>query len=240
MSLKRTISRTARGVFYFPKTLYLNYRCLPFKDAVKLPFIVMGSTSLCGIKKKNIKIEGTVHTGMIRVAAQKTSKRGLPVNRKTSIIVDNGGSITFCGDTSIGAGTSVCAHGGKIRLGNKFSCNINCFLYSMESIETGSDVLLGWNINIRDNDGHPLYQNGEIINPNKGVRLGDRVWIASYVDIMKGVCLADGTAVGTRSLVTKSFPQPNTLIAGSPAKIIKEDIIWDYEFDKRCLIDQVK
>ena len=46
---------------------------------------------------------------------------------------------------------------------------------------------------------------------------------------MKGVSLADGIIVGTRSLVTKSIDKENTLIVGTPAKVIKENIEWDYE-----------
>ncbi len=229
MKIKRILSRVFRGMVYFPKTLYINFRTLPFKDAIKLPYIVMGSCSFHGVNRKNVKISGKIKTGMIRLAAQKTSKRGLHVNKKAFLIVDNGGSITFKGDTSIGAGTSICAHGGNISLGDRFSCNINCFLYSMKAINIGDNVLFGWNINIRDNDGHPLYQNGSLINPNKSVVLGNKIWVASYVDIMKGVSLADGIIVGTRSLVTKSIDKENTLIVGTPAKVIKENIEWDYE-----------
>ena len=49
---------------------------------------------------------------------------------------------------------------------------------------------------------------------------------------MKGVNLADGIVIATRSLVTKSITYESTVIAGIPAKIIKNDVIWDYEYDK--------
>lgn len=229
MSFNRILSRLFRGIIYFPKTLYINFRTLPFMDAIKLPYIVMGPCSFHGVKRNNIKINGNIKTGMIRLAAQKTSKRGLQVNKKAFLIVDNGGSITFKGDTSIGAGTSICAHGGDIILGDKFSCNVNCFIYCQKNIEVGTDVLLGWNINIRDNDGHPIYQDKVLINPDRKIVVGNKVWIASYVDVLKGVSLADGTVVGTRSLVTKSFYKENILIAGVPAKAIKENISWEHD-----------
>ena len=232
MKSKRVFSRIFRGLIYLPKTLYINFKTLPIKYAIKLPYIVMGACSFRGINRNNVKINGNIKTGMIRLAAQKTSKRGLHVNKKTFLIVDNGGCICFNGDASIGAGTSICAHGGKISIGDNFSCNINCFFYSMKSIEIGKNVLLGWNINIRDNDGHPLYKNGVLINPEKPICLGNRIWVASYVDIMKGVNLADGIVIATRSLVTKSITYESTVIAGIPAKIIKNDVIWDYEYDK--------
>ena len=228
--MSRLLSRVFRGTVYLPKTLYINFRTLPFSKAVKLPYIVMGPCKFRGVKKKNVRIEGEIKTGMIRLAAQKTAKRGIHVNRKAYLVVDNGGSITFKGSASIGAGTSFCAHGGDITVGDKFSCNVNCFFYSMKSIEIGNRALMGWNINVRDNDGHPLFQDGKLINPHKSVKLGDRIWIASYVDVMKGVTLANGTVIGTRSLVTRSVEQENTLIAGIPAKMIKENVTWEQEF----------
>lgn len=229
MKLSRVISRCFRGAVYFPKTLYLNFSVLPFKDAVKLPFVVMGKCKLNGINKKSVKVNGKIKTGMIKIAAQKTSKRGIPVNKSAYLICDDGGKIIFDGSASIGGGTSICASGGKIRLGDKFSCNVNCFVYSNEEITFGEDVLLGWNINLRDNDGHPLYdEKHNVINPPKKIEIGDHVWIASYVDILKGVSLANGTVVGTRSLVTKSFASKNAVIAGSPAKTVKENIYWEH------------
>jgi len=229
MRFDRLISRVWRGIVFFPKTAYINFRVLPFREAIQFPIIVMGRTGFKGIHKRSIVVSGEIRTGMIRIAAQKTSKRGLPVNKKTWLIADNGGVIRFDGRASVGAGTSICASGGEIELGDAFSCNINCFIYSHSAIRFGEDVLLGWNINIRDNDGHPMYDSeGNLTNPDGPIRFGNRVWIASYVDVMKNVSIADGTIIGTRSLVTRSVEEPNAVVAGVPAKIIKRGVFWQH------------
>ncbi len=230
MKINRIISRIVRGICFFPQTAYINLRTLPFTQAIKLPYIVMGRSSIRGCTRNNLHINGKIKTGMVKIGAQKTSKRGIHVQGKTFLIIDDDGSITFNGEASIGAGTSICAHGGQIVLGDKFSCNNNCFLYSQKSISIGSDVLLGWNISIRDNDGHPIYQYDNVINHDKEIVIGDKTWIASYADILKGVQLPEGTIVGTRSLVTKSVEGKNKLIAGIPAKEIKENVTWDHDF----------
>ena len=44
---------------------------------------------------------------------------------------------------------------------------------------------------------------------------------------MKGVQLHNNTIVASGSIVTKSF-QPNILLGGNPAKVLKENVNWDF------------
>lgn len=229
MSDSSLLSRVARGIANAPKTLYLNFRTLPLRDAMKLPYVVMSKTAVRGATRESMRIEGEIRTGMIRVGALKVAKRGIHVNGKTSLMVENGGSITFKGCASIGAGSSICAAGGEIELGDSFSCNNNCFLFSNEGISFDDDVLLGWNVNVRDNDGHPIYQDGAVVNESRPVHVASHVWIASYVDILKGVDIATGVVVGTRSLVTRSVKEPKSLVVGIPAHIARRNINWLHE-----------
>ena len=53
------------------------------------------------------------------------------------------------------------------------------------------------------------------------VRIGERCWIGMNSVILPGVNLGDGTIVAAGSVVTKSFPEGNRVIAGVPAKVIK-------------------
>lgn len=78
MKLSRVISRCFRGAVCFPKTLYLNFSVLPFKDAVKLPFVVMGKCKLSGINKKSVKVNGKIKTGMIKLPRRKPPREVFP------------------------------------------------------------------------------------------------------------------------------------------------------------------
>ena len=68
-------------------------------------------------------------------------------------------------------------------------------------------------------DGHP----GKVQAP---IKIGNHVWICSKVDILKGAGCGDNCVIGYRSLLTKQFDQNNVLIAGHPAKVIKENVEW--------------
>ncbi len=57
--------------------------------------------------------------------------------------------------------------------------------------------------------------------PGKDVIIGTNCWIGINSVILPGVHLGDYTIVGAGSVVTKSFPEGNCIIAGNPAKLIK-------------------
>lgn len=57
--------------------------------------------------------------------------------------------------------------------------------------------------------------------PGKDVVIGEKCWIGMNSLILPGVILGPNTIVGGGSVVTKSFPEGNCVIAGNPAKIIK-------------------
>jgi serine O-acetyltransferase len=52
--------------------------------------------------------------------------------------------------------------------------------------------------------------------------LGNNIYIAPGVKIFGPISIPDNTAFGANSVVNKSFVKENTLIAGIPAKVIKE------------------
>lgn len=57
--------------------------------------------------------------------------------------------------------------------------------------------------------------------PGKDVKIGENCWIGMNSVILPGVELGEHTIVGAGSVVTKSFPEGNCVIAGNPAKCIR-------------------
>lgn len=58
--------------------------------------------------------------------------------------------------------------------------------------------------------------------PGKDVNIAENCWIGMNSVILPGVTLGPHTIVGAGSIVTKSFPEGNCIIAGNPAKIIRK------------------
>ncbi|MFZ5848070.1 MAG: acyltransferase [Actinomycetota bacterium] len=58
--------------------------------------------------------------------------------------------------------------------------------------------------------------------PGAPVTLGDGCWVGMNSVLLPGVTLGPGTVVGAGSVVTKSFPQGHCVVAGNPARKIRE------------------
>lgn len=121
---------------------------------------------------------------------------------------------------------------GKVTIGRGTFLNRYFNASSAVGIEIGEDVAFGSNVYLCDFDhGYSDPAIGRIASPlvTKGpIRIGHRCWIGANVYVASGVELGDGCVVGANSVVTRSFP-PNTVIAGAPARAIRQ---WDAQSDE--------
>lgn len=65
-------------------------------------------------------------------------------------------------------------------------------------------------------------ENLEYHDDGKNIIIGENCWIGMNSVILPGVVLGDNTIVGAGSIVTKSFETGHCVIAGNPAKKIKD------------------
>lgn len=100
-------------------------------------------------------------------------------------------------------------------------------LYGNNKVSIGENSIFARNCEILCSDGHSILDlEGNLLNNNADVTIGNHCWIGNGAIIIKA-SLANDTIVGARSVVVKSFDIPNIVIAGNPAKIIKNNVTFD-------------
>ncbi len=92
----------------------------------------------------------------------------------------------------------------------------------------GNYVMCSINIHIRNSDSHVILDDkNNIINKSSNLSIGNHVWLGANSSILKGINIPNNTIVGYGSVVTKSFSEEYTIIAGNPARTIKQGVHWE-------------
>lgn len=94
-----------------------------------------------------------------------------------------------------------------------------CYIQGNNGIIFGKNVWIAPGVGIISADHSPTDLSKH--KPSPPVRIGDDCWIGMNAVILPGVELGEHVIVGAGAVVTRSFG-PNCLIAGNPAKVLKE------------------
>ncbi len=128
------------------------------------------------------------------------------------------------------------AHGGCIEVGDECFIGVDTRIWSASSIHIGDRVLISHQVNIFDNQTHPVLASkrhahfktifssghpGSIDLGERPVIIEDDVWVGCGAIILRGVHIGRGAIVGAGSVVTKNVA-PWTVVAGNPAELIRE------------------
>lgn len=114
-------------------------------------------------------------------------------------------------------------NGGKLTIGQG-AANVGLTIMCAKEVTVGNGVRIGRNVSIRDWNGPHVIINDHYRN-HAPVHIEDHVWLCSGCTIMPGVTVGEGAVVAANATVTKDVPA-HSLVGGSPAKVIKENIEW--------------
>lgn len=157
----------------------------------------------------------------------------------TSLISNNLGipeSIKIGKNTVVRGELLTFAHGGNIQIGDYCYIGEGTRIWSALSIRIGNRVLISHNVNVFDNDTHPIEDHNarhkqfvDIITMGhpknidlneQPVLIQDDVLIGCQSIILKGVTIGEAAVVSAGSVVTRDVP-PYAIVAGNPANIIR-------------------
>ncbi len=116
----------------------------------------------------------------------------------------------------------------SINIGNHCSIGEYNHITACNKISIGDGLLTGRYVYIGDNAHGGLSWEEAELPPikrqlvSKGeVKIGNNVWIGDKATILAGVTIGDNAIVAANAVVTKDVPS-NCIVAGIPAKIVKE------------------
>lgn len=211
-----------------PKTLFLNFYYLPFREAIHIPIIVAANTKISRLgSRSSVIIKNSRKHVTIGFSGSYLLGGGdnILVGQPTYWSIGKSGKLIFNGSANLSRGTQLICDG-EMEIGDKFSCNANCILNSAKKIVIKDGCLLGWNCTIIDGDGHSIVYNKKECNSNKDIILGEKVWIAANSTVLKGSVISDHSIVASHAIVSKKFAR-NHIIIGEYNKILKKDVDWN-------------
>ncbi len=131
---------------------------------------------------------------------------------------------------------------GKITIGSRTFIGGGTFI-CIDEIQIGDDVMFSWGCTVADNNSHShiwAERKNDVLDWKKGIdenKLGfykdwenvkyakiiikNKAWIGFNSIILKGITIGEGAIIGAGSVVTRDVPDW-TIVAGNPAKIIRE------------------
>jgi len=228
-------------------TIKINFKMLPFNQAIHFPIVVYSKTVFRSLKGR-IEIKGNVDFDMISIGQQGYVATTKPVSNWTIE-----GTIVFYGCVAFYQGTYLLvAKDAVLTFGNvkssenfgksSISMGSNTKIMCFESITIGDSTHAAWDVQLMDSSFHYIEKNCEEAQPlTKPIVIGDKVWLNNRTTISRGAIIPSNSIISSNSMVNKDLSScgENCLFAGSPAVKKSEGLtrVWDEhkqaEYDKR-------
>ena len=117
-----------------------------------------------------------------------------------------------------------CSYGQNIHIGDCVYLNFLCTILDNNEVHIGHHVMIGPFVQIYTAV-HPLQAESRIQGWEvaKAIVIEDNVWLGGGAIILPGVRIGQNAVVGAGTVVSRSVPA-NTVVAGNPARVIRENV----------------
>lgn len=222
--------------FNFIKTIYINFRSLPLKHAVKLPIYVYGNCEIYSLQGDFV-IEGPVRRGMIRLGMPNYG----PAIDCANTYIYNLGKVVFKGSATFCNGVSLYVMGGTLVLNKAAYLGEKVRVVCSNFIEIGEGTRIAHESQIMDTNFHYIIDENKrtISSPQGKVIIGKWCWIGNRTTIQRGSYVPDNTIVGSNSLLNKKYvdEHKSRLIVGSPAKIVRTGLCRIFNIESERMLN---
>lgn len=198
------------------KTIYLNFKCFKFSNAIKFPIWVYRYTQIISIG--NLIIEkDDIPSGLIKIGSAGNASRKYT-------IIENYGTIIFKDTTSIFRGCYI-YNKGTITFEGQNLLSEGCTIKIQDYLKMGWMSRFGTETYVIDTDFHYAVDinNGIIKRNTKGITIGESNWFGTRSFVKKGVKTGFGFVIAApNTVLSKDYSNLDnyTVLGGNPAKPI--------------------
>lgn len=212
--------------------VYFNFKMLPLKQAIKLPFDFYYHVRFEDLSGQVILKNTNIIRGMVKIGG-----RGSEMFSRSSTIVDLKGVLEIDGTVEIGHGTLLrIEKKGTLTFGDHVRIGAMSKIFCENKVVFENEIDLSWECQVFDTNFHYVRNiRTEEIEPKYGaIHIGSKNWFGNKITIMKGTYTPNNFIVASNSLCNKDYSllPSGTVIGGIPAKIIgsnKERIFENLE-----------
>jgi len=110
--------------------------------------------------------------------------------------------------------------GGHLEIGNNVFINFGSSIVAAARVSIGDDSLIGTHVTVMDTDFHRV-EDKEWDTTGRPIILERGVWLGNRSIVLKGVRIGHDAVVAAGAVVTRDVP-PRTVVAGNPARVVRE------------------
>ena len=207
----------------FIKSIRLSFHYFTLRDALKLPILVSWRTRL-QVVRGGVKTECKVIPGMLKFGFRGLGTQDSYYERS---IWEVDGVLRFSGPkVHMGRGTRLSVSG-ECTFGNDVTITGRSTVMCQNRVKFGDGVLVSWDVLIMDTDGgHSIFDDeGHVLNKDRAIDIGNKVWIGCRTTVLKGATIPDNSIIAACSVVTGKMDYKGCVYT-SGGKILKESISW--------------
>lgn len=213
------IPRGIELLLSLPKSFYVSWRLTSFKRAFKLPV-------KCRYNVKVLSTSGNVTGGgKFSIGFNRT---GIYDPRYQRAILNLSGTLLVEGIFNMGAGSRLeIGKTGQLIIKGLVANSAGVTICCHDRIEIGDKTVISWDTLIIDKDFHYILDidKGITRSDHKPISIGTGSWICTGSKVLKGSVLPEGCILGSGAVLNKPFNEPNCLIVGNPALIVKRGVM---------------
>lgn len=204
------------------KSIYINFKMLPFKQAIKLPIGIYNKCDFHSLAGKIIINSNDIHFNMIKIGYRWLDL--WPVSYLPNQLYISG-TLTFKGSAIISGGVNLAVQisTASMVIGNECTIGGGTIMKSMDELIVGDCTRITGGCTVMNSNMHYVknVSKGTVARPWGKIIIGHHCWINAYSVVQKGAVIPNYSISSRNCFMSKDYSEfgENLFIVGSPAVV---------------------